>query len=77
MKIGNVTSMISSDPLWSVCLAEVTITLLQWLYWMVGSYVHHLDTKTTSSRSACRKYLGLAIPRYNYDPANLVGCPHV
>jgi hypothetical protein len=42
---------------------------------MAGSYVGHLDTKTTSLRSACRNYLGLAIPRYDYGPANLVGRP--
>jgi hypothetical protein len=42
---------------------------------MAGSYVGHLDTKMISLRSACRKYLGLATPRYDYGPANLVGCP--
>jgi hypothetical protein len=36
-----------------VRIAEVADTLAQWFCWMVGSYVGHLDTKTTSSRLAC------------------------
>jgi hypothetical protein len=42
---------------------------------MASSYVSRLDTKTTSSRSACLKYLGLAKPGYDYGSANLVGRP--
>jgi hypothetical protein len=55
--------------------AEVANTLAQWLRWMAGSYVGHMDTKRTSSRSVCHKYLGLAIPRYDYGPVNLVRRP--
>jgi hypothetical protein len=62
-------------PVVGVHIAEVTNTLVQWLRWMASSYVGHVDNKTTSSRSACRKYLGLAIPRYDYGPTNLVGHP--
>jgi hypothetical protein len=58
-----------------VPIAEVANTLLPWLRWMASSYVSRLDTGTTSLRSACRKYLGLAIPRYYYSPTNLVGHP--
>jgi hypothetical protein len=43
----------------SVLIAEVVNTLLSWLHWMSSSYVGRLDTKTTSLRSACRKYLGM------------------
>jgi hypothetical protein len=42
---------------------------------MASSYGGRLDTKMTSLRSVCRKYLGLTIPRYDYGPANLVGRP--
>jgi hypothetical protein len=42
---------------------------------MAGRYVGRLDTKTTSLRSARLKYLGLAILRYIYGSANLVGRP--
>jgi hypothetical protein len=35
-----------------VLIAKVTNTLV-WLRWMASSYVGHLDTKTTSSRSVC------------------------
>jgi hypothetical protein len=45
-----------------VPIAEVANTLAQWLRGMAGSHVGHLDTKTTSLRSACLKYLGLTIP---------------
>jgi hypothetical protein len=55
--------------------AKVASTLVSWLRWMADSYVDRLDTKTTSLRSACLKYLGLAIPRYICGSANLVGCP--
>jgi hypothetical protein len=54
---------------------KVANNLVSWLRWMAGSYVGHLDTKTTSLRSACLKYLGLAIPWYIYSSANLVGHP--
>jgi hypothetical protein len=57
-----------------VPITEVANTLAQWLHWMASSYVGRLDTKTISLRSACRKYLGLSIPRYDSGPANLVGC---
>jgi hypothetical protein len=62
-------------PVVGVPIAEVTNTLVSWLRWMVGSYVGHIDTKTTSLRSACCKYLGLPIPRYDSSAANLVGHP--
>jgi hypothetical protein len=62
-------------PMVGVPIAEVANILAHWLHWMAGSYVGHLDTKTTSLRSACRKYLGLAIPRYVYNSANLVWHP--
>jgi hypothetical protein len=56
-------------------ITEVANTLVQWLRWMVNSYVGRLDIKTTSLRSACLKYLGLATLRYDHGPANLVGRP--
>jgi hypothetical protein len=62
-------------PVVGVPIAEVANTLVQWLRWMISSYVGRLGTKTTSLRSACLKYLGLAIPWYVYGSANLVGCP--
>jgi hypothetical protein len=34
-------------------VAKVDSTLVSRLHWVAGSYVGHLDTKTTSSRSAC------------------------
>jgi hypothetical protein len=58
-----------------VLIAEVANTLASWLCWMVSSYAGRLDTKATSSRSACLNYLGLAIPQYVYGSANLVGRP--
>jgi hypothetical protein len=64
-------------PVVGVPIAEVANTLVSWFRWMVSSYVGHLDTKTTSLRSACCKYLGLAIPRYIYGSANLVGAPQI
>jgi hypothetical protein len=36
-----------------VPIAKVANTLVSQLHWMASSYVGHLDTKTTSSRSAC------------------------
>jgi hypothetical protein len=56
-------------------VAKVDGTLLSWLRWATSSYVGRLDTKTTSSRLACLKYLGLTIPWYVYGSANLVGHP--
>jgi hypothetical protein len=56
-------------------VAKVDCTLLSWLRWVTSRYVGHLDTKTTSSRSVCLKYLGLTIPQYVYGSANLVGRP--
>jgi hypothetical protein len=50
-------------PVVGVPIAEVANTLAQWLRWMASSYVGRLDTKTTSLRSACRKYIGLTVPR--------------
>jgi hypothetical protein len=61
-------------PVDVVPIAKVVNTLISWPRWMAGSYVGRLDTKTTSLRSACLKYLGLAIPRYIYGSANLVWC---
>jgi hypothetical protein len=45
-------------------VAKVANTLVSWLRWMDSSYVGRLDTKTTSSRSACLntlvlQYLGM------------------
>jgi hypothetical protein len=40
-------------PVVDVPFAEVANTLVSWLRWMVSNYVGHLDTKTTSLRSAC------------------------
>jgi hypothetical protein len=62
-------------PVVSVPTAKVANTLVSWLRWMASSYVGRLDTKTTSLRSVCLKNLGLAIPRYVYGSANLLGCP--
>jgi hypothetical protein len=50
-------------PVVGVPTAKVANTLVSWLRWTAGNYVGRLDTKTTSLRSACRKYLGLTIPR--------------
>jgi hypothetical protein len=36
-----------------VPIAKVINTLVSRLRWMANSYVGHLDTKTTSPRSAC------------------------
>jgi hypothetical protein len=54
-------------------VAKVDNTLVSRLRWVTSSYVSRLDTKTTSSRSACLKYLGLAILWYVYGSTNLVG----
>jgi citrate lyase beta subunit len=54
-------------------VAKVDNTLVSRLRWGANNYVGRLDTKTTSLRSACLKYLGLAIPRYVYGSTNLVG----
>jgi hypothetical protein len=62
-------------PVVGVPIAEVANTLAQWLRRMAGSYVGRLDTKSTSLRSACHKYLGLSTPWYVYDSTNLVGRP--
>jgi hypothetical protein len=50
-----------------VPIAKVHNTLLSWLRWMASRYVGHLDTKTTSSRSArlntkILQYLGITMP---------------
>jgi hypothetical protein len=58
-----------------VPITKVANTLVSWLRWVADSYVGRLDTKTTSLRSACLKYLGLATLRYIYGSANLVGRP--
>jgi hypothetical protein len=42
-------------PMVGVPIAEVANTLVQWLRWMAGSYVGHMDTKTTSSKLVCLK----------------------
>jgi hypothetical protein len=77
MKIRSIAKIynFSSRPVVGVPTAKVANTLVSWLRWMAGSYVGRLDTKTTSLRSVCLKYLGLAIPRYVYGSANLVGRP--
>jgi hypothetical protein len=77
MEIRNITKIYKFRwaPVVGAPITEVANTLVHWLRWMAGSYVSRLDTKMTSSRSACLKYLGLAIPRYDYGPANLVGRP--
>jgi fructose-specific phosphotransferase system IIC component len=36
-----------------VPIAEVVNTLANWLRWMAGSYVGHLNTKMASLRSTC------------------------
>jgi hypothetical protein len=33
-------------------ISKVANTLVSWIHWMADSYVGHLDTKTTSLRSA-------------------------
>jgi hypothetical protein len=40
-------------PVVGVPITKVANTLVQWLRWMVSSYVVRLDTKMTSLRSAC------------------------
>jgi hypothetical protein len=77
MEIRSITEIYNSRqaPEVGVPIAEVVNTIASWLRWMASSYVGHLDTKSTSLRSACLKYLGLAIPWYDYGPANLVGRP--
>jgi hypothetical protein len=77
MQIRSITEIqnFCRAPVVGVPIAKVANTLVQWLRWMAGSYVGHLDTKTASSRSACLKYLGLATLRYIYGSANLVGRP--
>jgi hypothetical protein len=77
MEIRNIAEIYGfrRAPVVGLLIAKVANTLVQWLRWMASSYVGRLDTKTTNLRSACRKYLGLAIPRYDYGPANLVGRP--
>jgi hypothetical protein len=71
MEIRSITEICNfrRAPVVGVPIAEVINTLVSWLRWMASSYVGRLDTKT------CHKYLGLAIPRYDYGPANLVGRP--
>jgi hypothetical protein len=77
MEIRSITEICNfrRAPVVGVPIAKVANTLVTWLRWMAGSYVGRLDTKTTSLRSVCLKYLGLAIPRYIYGSANLVGRP--
>jgi hypothetical protein len=40
-------------PVVGVPIAEIVNTLVSWFCWMDDSYVGRLDTKMTSSRSAC------------------------
>jgi hypothetical protein len=77
MKLRSITEIhnFRRAPVVGVPIAEFANTLVQWLRWMAGSYVGHLDTKTASSRSVCLQYLGLATLRYIYGSANLVGRP--
>jgi hypothetical protein len=65
MEIKSITEIYNfhQAPVVGVPIAEVANTLTQWLCWMTSSYVGRPDTKTTSLRSACHKYLGLTIPR--------------
>jgi hypothetical protein len=56
-------------------VAKVDNTSVPRLRWMASSHAGRLDTKMTSLRSARLGYLGLAIPWYVYDSANLVGRP--
>jgi hypothetical protein len=75
MEIRSITEIYNFRRASVVCvlIAEVANTLASSLYWMASSYAGRLDTKATSSRSACLNYLGLAIPRSIYGSANLVG----
>jgi hypothetical protein len=77
MEIRSITTICKfrQTPVVGVPIAKVANTLVSWLRWIVGSYVGRLDTKTTSLRLARLKNLGLAIPRYIYGFANLVGRP--
>jgi hypothetical protein len=73
MEIRSFTSTtLRRAPVVGVPTVKVANTLVSWLRWMAGSYVGRLETKTTSLRSACRKYLGLTIPRvclWPYQPS--------
>jgi hypothetical protein len=55
MEIRSITEIYNfrRAPVVGVPITEVTNTLVSWLRLMVSSYVGHLDTKTTSLRSAC------------------------
>jgi hypothetical protein len=79
MEIRSITEIFNfrRAPVVGVPIAEVANTLVQWLCWMASSYVGRLDATTTSLRLACRKYLGLSIPRYDSSPANPVGRPRM
>jgi hypothetical protein len=74
MEIRSITETCNfrRPPVVGVPTAKVVNTLVSLLHWMASSYVGRLDTKMTSLRSACFKYLSLAIPRYIYSSANLV-----
>jgi hypothetical protein len=77
MEIRSITEIcnLRRAPVVGVPISEVANTLASWLCWMASSYAGRLDTKATSSRSACLNYQGLAIPRYDFGSANLVGRP--
>jgi hypothetical protein len=55
MEIRSITEIyiFCRAPVVGVPTAKVANTLVSWLRWMAGSYVGHLDTKTTSLRSTC------------------------
>jgi hypothetical protein len=65
MEIRSITEIYNfrRAPVVSVPTTKVANTLVSWLRWTAGSYVGRLDTKMTSLRSVCCKYLGLTIPR--------------
>jgi hypothetical protein len=49
MKIGKLHFCnFVGPPVVGVPITEVANTLVQWLRWIAGSYVGHLDTKTAS-----------------------------
>jgi hypothetical protein len=78
MEIRSFTSTtLRRAPVVGVPTVKVANTLVSWLRWMAGSYVGRLDTKTTSLRSACRKYLGLTIPRVGLWPCQPSWAPQM
>jgi hypothetical protein len=74
-EVSRRSTIFVGSPVVGVPIAEVVNTLANWLHWMASSYVGRLDTKTTSSRSACLNPLGLAISWYVCGLGNLVRHP--